>query len=70
MILTLKNGKYTVLSYRVKKLHIDCIHMKCLSILTLIILALAKSGELLQLYSVHLHQKQFDDSYTEGANGV
>ena len=71
MILTLKHGKYTVLSYRVNKSgNIDCIPMKCLSGLTLIILGLAKSGELLQLYSVQLHQKQSDDSYTEGAIGV
>ena len=73
MILTLKHGKYTVLSYRVNKsgtIFIDCIPMKCLSILTLIILGLAKSGELLQLYSVQLHQKQSGDSYTEGVIGV
>ena len=44
--------------------------MKCPSILRLIILALAKNGELLQLYSVQLHQKQSDDSYTEEVIGV
>ena len=76
MILTLKNGKYTVLSYRVSKsgtifpLYIDGIPMKCLSILTLIILGLAKSGELLQPYSVQLHQKQSDDFYTDGVIGA
>ena len=46
-MLTLKNGKHTVLYCRINAagtilLHIDCIHMKCLSILSLTILRSCK----------------------------